>query len=370
MKAVILVGGEGTRLRPLTCNTPKPMVPIVNRPFLEHMIDYLRKYDIDDIILSMCYLPDRIQSYFGDGSSFGVKLTYVVENTPLGTAGAVKNVERYLDDTCFVLNGDVMTDLDLTAMLAFHREHRSKVTISLAPVEDPTAYGVVETNSEGHVKRFIEKPSWDAVTTNLINAGTYVLEPDVLKYVPPNLYYMFEHGLFPVLLQVGDPLYGFATNDYWIDIGTPEKYITVHHDILMGKIQKPFPGQCVHDGIWIGRGAQVDPTVKMTGPVVIGEESVIGPGVRITGPLVMGNQCQIGHDTVIEDAVLWHNVRVGHHVTMKRCVVASNCLLEDSTWLTNGAIIGDDVTIRTGNRLEHGIRIWANRILEPNTITF
>ena len=197
MKAVLLVGGEGTRLRPLTCNTVKAMVPIVNRPFFEHLLGYLSSHGVDDIVVTLCYLPDRIESRFGNGSECGVKLAYVMEETPLGTAGAVKNAESHLDGAFFVFNGDVMTNIDLRAMLSFHRERNAVATIALTPVENPSAYGVVETAADGRVKRFIEKPPPGQAPTNMINAGIYILEPEVLRGVPQGTPCMFEHHLFP-----------------------------------------------------------------------------------------------------------------------------------------------------------------------------
>ncbi|MCL5266179.1 MAG: NDP-sugar synthase [Chloroflexi bacterium] len=370
MQAVILVGGEGTRLRPLTCNMPKPMIPVVNKPFLEHVVEYLKGHDISDIILSMCYKPDVIQQHFGDGSDFGVHLTYVVEQSPLGTAGGVKNVEPYLDGTCFVFNGDIMTDLDLGAMLRAHRERGAAVTISLTPVEDPTAYGLVETDSDLHVQRFIEKPSWDRVTTNLINAGTYVIEKKVLRYVPPNHYYMFEHGLFPVLLQTSAPMFGFPSNAYWIDIGTPEKYINVHRDVLMGKVAKNLPGRCLHDGVWAGKDCDIASSAKLTGPVVLGNEVTIDRNVVITGPVVIGDRCHVGRETVIEDAVIWEGTVIGSQAMMKTCVVAKNSVIHDNTWITNGAIVADSCDIGSGNKLERGIKIWPSKRVEPSAITF
>lgn len=223
MKGVILVGGEGTRMRPLTCNTAKAMLPVLNQPFLGHMIRYLREGGINDIIFALCYLPDNIKRYFGDGSQFGVKLTYVVEESPLGTAGGVKNAAAYLDDLFFVFNGDIVTDIDLRAMLSFHRRRKAKATIALTPVEDPSHYGVVETNAQGRVKRFIEKPPREEATTNMINAGIYILDPQVLNDVPPRTFFMFERHLFPLLLEKGVPIYGFPCDAYWIDMGTPGK---------------------------------------------------------------------------------------------------------------------------------------------------
>ena len=370
MKAVILVGGEGTRLRPLTSNLPKPMIPLVNRPFLEHVLEYLKSYGITDVILSMCYRPDVIEGHFGNGAGFGVNLTYVVEEKPLGTAGGVKNVEQNLDGTSYIFNGDILTDLDLSAMLEYHRAKGAKATISLTPVEDPTAYGLVETEAEGAVIGFIEKPTWDRVTTNLINAGTYVVEPEIFRYVPPNQHYMFERGLFPVMLQVRDPLYGYPSNSYWIDIGTPQKYLTAHRDLLTGRMPKSLPGHRLYHNVWAGEGCDIHPSAKLTGPIVLGNGVRIGAGAALHGPVCIGDRSQVGRDSVIEDAVIWTDTVIQDHVTMKSCVVANHCVIEDNTWITQGAVVGDHCVIGAGNRLEQGIRIWPNRSIDPNSIAF
>jgi len=358
MKAVILVGGEGTRLRPLTCNTPKSMVPILNRPFLEHIIDCLKGHAIDDIILALCYLPDNIQRYFGDGTKFGIKLTYVVEDSPLGTAGAVKNVTQRLDDTFFVFNGDIFTDLDLTAMLEFHRARGSKVSIALTPVEDPTIYGLVETNAEGRVERFIEKPSQDAVTTNMINAGTYIMEHETLSHAPEGLHFTFEQELFPLLLERGDPVYGYSSDAYWIDIGTPERYLKLHHDLLTGKVAKSFPGEQAGEGIWVEEGCDIHSEAELNGPTLIGRNCIIGSGARVKGPSVIGQDCRIGAGSLIEEAIVWQNTRLGHGVSLKGCVIAENVLLGDRSRVMEGCVLGDNVTVGCDKRLAQGTKIW------------
>jgi mannose-1-phosphate guanylyltransferase len=336
------------------------------------MIEYLRTHGIKEIILAMAYLPDKIQGYFGDGRDLNVELIYVVEQVPLGTAGAVKNIidQLGLDEPFFVFNGDVFTDLDLTAMLEWHRSKQALVSIALTPVEDPTAYGIVELESDGRVRRFIEKPAWDAVTTNLINAGTYIVEPAAFKYVPPKLHFMFENGLFPVLLQVGEPVYGYASNAYWIDIGTPQRYQTVHHDLLRGRVDQPFPGQRIQDGLWIGQNCRIDPSAHIVGPVVLGNDCTIGPNVRIVGPTVMGDGCSVGRGSSIEDAVIWARTQIRHQVHIRGCVIAEGAVIEEGVWLSGGVIIGDRVTVGAGNRLEKGMKVWPDTVLQPNAITF
>ncbi len=379
MRAVILVGGEGTRMRPLTCNIPKPMLPVVNRPFLEHMIDYLKSYGIDDVVLSMCYKPDVIQSYFGDGRDFGVTLSYAVEESPLGTAGAVKNAEQHVHETCFVFNGDILTDLDLGAMLEVHRRRQAKVSIALKPVEDPTAYGLVNTDADDRILRFTEKPKADEITTNLINAGTYILEPEVLALIPPNTFYMFERGLFPLLLERGDPMYGYPSDCYWIDIGTPQKYLAVHRDILAGRVHLRPPGALAQEGLWQGDGCHIDAAARVVGPVVLGDRVSIGIGASVIGPAVIGDDCRIAGGATVEDSVIWNGSTIGGRASVKNCVAAARCSIADSTdsvvaaqgdTVIDNAIIADDCTVGAENRLEHGIRIWPGTTISPHSITF
>lgn len=359
MKAVILVGGEGTRLRPLTCNTHKAMVPVLNKPFLEHMLLYLKRHGIDDIILALCYLPERIRSYFGD-TRLGVKLTYVIEESPLGTGGAVKNAQRYLDDVFFVFNGDIFTDIDLQAMLSFHLERKAKVSIALTPVEDPTAYGVVETRTQGRVKRFVEKPSWQEVTTNLINAGIYILDPEVLGGIPPHIPFMFERHLFPRLLDNGVPIYGYPSDAYWIDMGTPEKYLQLHHDLLQGKGTSTLCQEIRDKEITCRAQSLIHPTAKIEGAVIIGSGCHIGSGVRIKGPTVIGEGSKILEQATIEGAILWCNVQVGQQATLKDCIVGDNSFIGDHSFIPMGAVIGDNVTIAQGSQLPPGSRVWPD----------
>ena len=357
MKAVILVGGEGTRLRPLTSNRPKPMVPILNRPFLEHMVDYLKRHNVDDIILALCYLPDHIRDYFGDGGAFGVKLTYVVEDAPLGTAGAVKNVEQYLDETFFVFNGDIFTDLDLTGMMKCHRETEATVTIALTPVENPSIYGVVETSADGRVQRFIEKPRPDEVTTNMINAGTYIIEPHALQRIPSNGFTMFESRVFPDLVGAGEAVYSHTSDAYWIDIGTPTKYVRLHHDLLNGKVEKsPPPSRW----IWVDEDCEVHPQAELEGPVVVGGNSVVGPGARIKGPTVIGSNCNIGEDSVVDGAIVWSNTTLGRGVSAKGCVIAEHVVLGDQSQVMEGSVLGDNVVVAPGETLARDTRLGAD----------
>ena len=361
MKVVILVGGEATRLLPLTCNTPKVMVPVLNTPFLEHVIHYLSQHQIRDIILAQRHLSQPIKSYFGNGSQFGVKLTCTVEDTPLGTAGAVKNAEQYLDDTFLVLNGDIFTDLDITAMMGFHLERKAKATIALTPVDDPTSYGLIETNAQGRVTRFLEKPEWSEVTTNMINAGTYIVEPEVLSRIPHQANFSFERELFPLLLDQGEPIYAYPSSAYWIDIGTPEKYFQLHRDLFSGSSTRhSCPGG---EEVLVGEQSYIQPTAQIRGPAVIGSNCTIGHKVKLTGPVVIGSGGTIQEDTVIEEAIIWRNAQLGQRVSLKKSIVADNCRLNDNSTIED-SILGDNVTVVSGCKLKPGSKIWPGTTVE------
>ena len=364
MKAVILVGGEATRLRPLTCNTPKAMVPVLNTPFLEHVIRNLSEHQIEDIVLAQAHLAQPINDYFGNGSRFGVRLSYVVEDTPLGTAGAIKNAERYLDETFLVLNGDIFTDLDITAMIDFHRDQQAKATIALTPVDDPTAYGLVETDICSMITRFLEKPTWSEVTTNMINAGTYVLEPEVLTQIPPQTKVSIERETFPLLLTQGEPVYAYPSSGYWMDMGTPEKYLQLHRDLLGGK--SSHYALAPANGVVIEAQTTVHPTAQIEGPVVIGGNCSIGQRVKLTGPVVIGDRCAILEDSVIEESVIWQNTRLGPRVNLKSSIVSDNCCLNADSVIED-SVLGDNITVVSGCKLEPGSKIWPEETVYPKT---
>lgn len=354
MKALILVGGEGTRLRPLTYSLPKSMLPILNKPFLEYVIQYLKAHNITEIILAMCYQPHSIKEYFGDGESFRVKINYVIEEIPLGTAGAVKNCAQFLDETFFVLNGDVFTDLNLLSMLSFHRQNKGKLTIALTPVEDPTSFGVVEIDKERRVRSFKEKPSPGAITSNLVNAGIYIMEPDVLEYIPSG-FYMFEQGLFPLLLEKGEKVLGFPFTSYWIDIGNPQKYLKLNQDLLLKGCGEINP-EC-----------QIHPSAYVEGAVV-GKGSIIGSGVRINSS-VIGPNCRIEEGASIEGSILWQEVKVGKGTILKNSIVATKAFIGDMCWLMDNCVIGENAIIGEGNRLVNSI-VGLGKRIEPNTLSF
>lgn len=349
MKAVILVGGLGTRLRPLTLNTPKAMMPVLNTPFLEYVIRRLSRHDVKEIVMAISHLAEPIKDYFGDGSRLGVKLNYTIEETALGTAGAIKNAENYLDNEAFlVLNGDIFTDLDLTAIIASHKHNQSLATIALTPVENPTIYGLIESDDFGKITRFLEKPKWEDVTTNMINAGTYILEPEVLAFIPPKTNFSFEHEVFPPLLEQGKKIYAFPSLCYWMDIGTPEKYRQLNLDLLNGKSNQYNLDPST--GISIGRQSKCHPTAKITAPVVIGNNCSIGENARLTGPLVIGSDSSVSENAVIENCIIWHNVSIEAGVSIRHSIIANGCRLGAGS-IIEDSLIPNNVTVAKGYRM-------------------
>lgn len=353
MKAVILVGGQGTRLRPLSCGIPKPMVPILNRPLLEHVVSNAAGYGVTDFVLALNYLPEVIREAFGDGSRLGVHIDYAVEETPLGTAGAVKNAEPFLSERFFVFNGDMLTGIDLSEMMRRHREVTPKVTIALKAVENPTIYGVVEQDEHGIVKRFVEKPTWDKVTTNLVNAGIYILEPEVLRHIPTGTPSMFETDLFPRLLEMGEPVLSFPSDAYWIDIGDPQKYLKANCDLLIQRGQEVFTeGE-----------SYLDPRAEINPPVMLGAGCSVAAGARLRGPVVIGNGCSIGENAIVEESVLWEGTQLSSWSHLKSCVTGFHSNIQEHCYL-EACILGDYVTVGRGTR-EWEARIPPKSFLPP-----
>jgi len=335
VKAVVLVGGEGTRLRPLTYLTVKAMVPVLNKPFIEYIIRHLSRHNISEIILAIGYQPDRITEYFTDERQLGTKLVYSIETEQLGTAGAVKNAEPYIDDTLFAMNGDIFTDLNFTDMLHFHKNRGAKVTIALTPVEDPSRFGVVETDSNQRVTRFVEKPKREQVVCNMINAGVYVIETEVLRRIPEGKRCMFEHDIFPSLVAEGEPVFGYTTDVYWMDMGTPEKYLQLNGDLLNGKsTQVGFKPTDIR----IDKQSKVHPQSSLVGPILIDKNCNIGKGVQLKGPVVIGSGCNIHEGASIENSVIWQNATIGEQAVLKDCIVASNSRIENNARMQSAII--------------------------------
>jgi NDP-sugar pyrophosphorylase family protein len=321
MQALILAGGEGTRLRPLTIHTPKPIVPLANRPFLYYQIDLLKRAGIKDITLSLSYQPGKIRDIFGEGDELGLHINYVVEATPKGTAGAYKHSQEHLTQTTVVFNGDILTDVDVAEVVARHREKKAAATIVLASVDNPSAYGLVETDAEGRVRRFIEKPKPDQITCNTINAGIYVLEPGVLDLIPQGEKFSFEYQLFPALLEAGNPFYAYTWNGYWIDIGTPQRYLQANDDLINGRL-KLF--DVVRPALNLNNGE--GDAVKVDSLSVVDSSCSFKPGVEIVNS-VLGPNCLLEERARIENSVLLAGTRVGKAAEISDSVVGKSCLI-------------------------------------------
>lgn len=332
MRAVLMAGGSGTRLRPLTCNLPKPMVPVLNRPIAEHIINLLKRHGLKEIIATLHYLPDVMRDYFQDGRDFGVKINYCVEDEqPLGTAGCVKNVEAMLDDTFLVISGDSIADFNLTEAITFHKQKKAKATIILTRVANPLEFGVVITDKCGRIQKFLEKPAISEIISDTVNTGTYILEPEVLRYLPPHEESDFSTDLFPLLLEKGEPIYGYIANAYWCDVGHLESYREAHYAALEKKVKLEFAYREIDNGIWLGENTYVHPTAKIEPPALIGHNCRIGQGVRIFGGTVVGDNVIVGDYAELNRPIIWNGVIIGEECSLSGCVVARGTRIESQS---------------------------------------
>lgn len=369
MRAVLMAGGSGTRLRPLTCDIPKPMVPILNRPIAEHIINLLRKHDITEIITTLHYLPDVMRDYFQDGSDFGVKITYAVEeDQPLGTAGCVKNIAEWLDDTFLVISGDSITDFDLQKAIEFHKSKNSKATLVLTRVPNPIEFGVVITDKEGRIRRFLEKPSTSEIFSDTVNTGTYILEPEVLDYLPYKEEADFSKDLFPLLLQRGEPMYGYVADGYWCDVGHLEAYREAQYDALSGKVNLEFPYREKSPGIWVGTNTYIDPSAHIDAPAIIGNHCRIGANVLIEGGTVIGDNVTIGAGADLKRPILWNGVVIGDEVNLAACTIARGTRIDRRAQVQEGAVIGQLSIVGEEAQINSGVRVWPSKQIESGAI--
>ncbi len=369
MKGVIMAGGSGTRLRPLTCNIPKPMVPVGNRPMAEHVVDLMNEHGFDDITFTLHYLPDAIKNYFGDGSDFNCKIGYSTEEgKPLGTAGCVKAIQDKLDSTFLVISGDTLTDMDLTAALKFHKERKSKATLVLKRVENPLEYGLVITEKDGRIKRFLEKPSASEVFSDTANTGTYILEPDVLNYIILGQEQDFSNDLFPLLLLRNEPMYGYVMDGYWCDVGNLQMYRQAHKDILDGIVKcKMSYAQKDPGNVYIGQGSQIDPTARITGPVLIGKDCRIGPNVEIGPGSTIGDNVVVQEQSSLKQPVIWSNVYVGKKAQLRACIVCNNATIHDGAEILEGGIIGENTSVGQESIVSPDVRVWPDKVIESGS---
>jgi mannose-1-phosphate guanylyltransferase len=366
MQAVILAGGEGTRLRPLTSTVPKPVVPLVDRPFIAFMLEWLRGHGVDDVVMSCGFLASGVHNVLGDGAAYGMRLRYVEEPRPLGTGGAVKFAEDLLDERFLMLNGDVLTDVDLTAQLAQHERTGARATLALVPVEDPSAYGLVRRNADASVSEFLEKPSPDQIDTNLVNAGAYVLHRDVLAGVPRDQYVSIEREVFPML--VGNGLYGYEASGYWLDIGTPERYLQATYDILDGAVRTGVTEAYDAAHLAVAEGAEL--RGRVVGPALVGERARVAEGALVTGRSVLGRDVEVAEGAHVDGSVVLDGAIVGPHAHLTHCIVGPGARIGAHCRLGEGVVLGEGVTLGDDNHLAAGARLSPNVSLPNGAIKF
>ncbi len=366
MQAVILVGGEGTRLRPLTSTVPKPVVPLVDRPFIVHLLDWLRGHGIDDVVMSCGFLATSVRNVLGDGSHMGLNLRFVEEPEPRGTAGALKFAEPFLDERFLMLNGDVLTDLDLSAQIAQHERTGARATLALVPVSDPSGYGLVRLHEDHTVSEFVEKPPADEIDTNLISAGAYVLERSVLELIEPDRNVSIEREVWPALIGAG--LYGFASEAYWLDIGTPERYLQGTFDILEGNVRTEVRERLGDGYLCVDAAARIDG--RVIPPAVVERGAHVATGAHVGSLVVLADGVSVGEGTIVERSVVLQGAEIGANCLLRDCIVGAGVRIGDRTHVTGGAVLGEGVTIGADNVVARGARVFPGVDLPDGALRF
>ncbi|HEX4490493.1 MAG TPA: sugar phosphate nucleotidyltransferase [Acidimicrobiia bacterium] len=364
MKAVILAGGEGTRLRPLTSNQPKPMLPIANVPMMRHVVRLLAEHGFDDIVVTVAFLANQIRNYFGDGAEFGVRMRYATEDSPLGTAGSVRNAREELDEPFLVIAGDVITDIDLAAVVKAHMERDAFATIALKRVPNPVEFGIVITNEDGTIERFLEKPTWGQVFSDTINTGIYVLDPRVFDFIPPDEVVDFSGDVFPAVLEQGLPLLGTVVDGYWEDVGTLEAYRAAHEDVLSERVDLEIPGFKLRDGVWAGEGSDISPDARVEGPVLIGDNTRVEAGAELRPYTVLGGDVVVKANASIERTVVHDHVYVGESSRVRGAVVGRASDLRSNVYLDEGVVIGNDCFVGEGATVNPNVKIYPFKSVE------
>ncbi len=370
IKAVLMAGGFGTRIQPLTNSIPKPMLPIMDIPMMEHIIYKLKRSGIEEIIILLYFKPEVIQAHFGNGSAWGVKITYALPDDDYGTAGAVGYAREYLDTTFMIVSGDLVTDFNFAEIIDYHYAHASKLTITLTPVEDPLQFGVVITNQQGKIERFLEKPSWGEVFSDTINTGIYLIEPEILSYIPLNETYDFSKDLFPKLIKEGIDLWGCSIKGYWRDVGNSTSYREVHEDILKGKIVYDLPGSCIDTEkgqLCLQKDMSLPSSVKVKGLVVIGQNSTIAQGVQLEN-CVIGKGCTIAEGVKIKDSVLWDNVSIAEKSSIQNAVICNDTTIQAQCRIDHGAVIAEFCQIEQAVKIIKDVTIWPHKTIEKNAV--
>jgi len=365
IKAVVMAGGEGSRLRPITVNLPKPLVPIANRPIMWHIIQLLKRHGVTDIVTTLHYLADEIQGAFGDGSELGVNITHSLEDIPLGTAGSVKQADVLLRDSTFIIiSGDALTDCDLTNALAFHKEKGSVATLVLSRVPNPREFGIVMPREDGRIDRFLEKPDWGEVFSDTVNTGIYILEPEILDLIEPKVNTDWSKDVFPKLLESDAPMFGYVMDEYWCDVGTLEQYREAQDDFLNGKTTLDVPGELIEPGVWVGTNSVIDETAVLKKPVCIGDNVRIKRGAIIGPGAVIGDSCLVEENAEIRRSVIWDRCYVGIDAETEGAIVGSRVTIKRDCRLQDGSVVGDRTLIDVGSTIRPRVKIWPDKVIE------
>lgn len=367
MKAVIMAGGEGSRLRPLTCDIPKPMVPILNRPVMEHIINLLKKHGIKDIAATLAYLPQKISSYFDTGENFGVNMAYFTEEKPLGTAGSVKNASDFLNEDFLVISGDALTDINLSKAIEFHKNNNAIATLVLKRVKVPLEYGVVVTAKDGHIIKFLEKPSWGEVISDTVNTGIYILSPKVFSYYPESEKCDFAQDIFPRLLSEGLPVFGYVTDEYWCDIGDINAYSQANKDALNGIVNIEYPGFEFFKGVWLGKDCVIDEQVILSPRCIIGDGCIIKTGAHISENSIIGNHVTIGENTSVKNSIIWDGANIGAASELRGALICENTSVDKRTRIFESAIVGSQCKIGSDASIKPKVKIWPGKTVDSGS---
>jgi mannose-1-phosphate guanylyltransferase/phosphomannomutase len=364
MKVVIMAGGKGTRLRPLTSNQPKPMIPVVNTPCMEHIVNLLKRHSFEDILATLAFMPEVIRGYFGDGSGWGVKMEYSVEEEPLDTAGSVKFAEDWLTERFVVVSGDALTDVDLGKAVAFHEERGAEVTLVLKKVDDPSEFGIVVIEDDGRVTGFQEKPDEEEVFSYTANTGIYVLEPGVLGDIPEGQEYDFAEDLFPKLLEEERPIYGYVMEGYWEDIGNIEQYMGAQKAVLDGEVRGiRLPGERLKEGVFVGRRVEVDED-KLEGPAVLGDGVRISPGARVGPYSVLAPNVTVEAGAAVVGSTVAEGSSIGEEAELEGALIGRSCSIGARARIQEGSALGDEVEVGEGATIAAGVSVYPNESIE------
>jgi mannose-1-phosphate guanylyltransferase/phosphomannomutase len=368
MKAVVMAGGEGSRLRPLTIRRPKPMVPIAGKPVMEHILNLLKRHGITEVIVTVQYLASNIEDYFGNGSQFGMRITYSREDVPLGTAGSVKNAEEQLTEPFLVISGDALTDYNLSDIIKYHQEKKALATLTLAHVPNPLEYGVIITNEDGHITQFLEKPSWGEVFSDTINTGIYVLDPQIFAYFEKNKQYDFSQELFPLMLRKGDPIYGYIADGYWCDVGNLPEYMRANADVLQGRVDVEIPAKNIGGNIWCEDGVQIEEDAQLYGPIYLAHDCKIKSGAIVHGPSTIGHYTILDERSQVDRSIVWNNSYIGERAELRGAIVGSSTNIKSKAVMFEGSVIGDNSIIQEGAIIQPNVKIWPDKEIESGAV--